>query len=331
MSWDIKKEMSRPKNYNIDEFTFESGDALDNLNVEYVTLGTPELDSENNLVNGVLYLHGWGGSCTSMKRLDPITGPEKPLDPENVFIISPTSLGSVGSSAPSNTSLGANFPKYTITDMVKFHYRLLTEKFNIKHLKGVIGTSMGGFQALNWGVNHKDFMDFLIPLVTGYQVKGLNFANFYFMNSLIEKDPEYNGGNYVKNPERVTRIVSEFMYMFGLSKDYYRYELENKDILKYMDQMGTEGSSMDANDIVWRNNAAMGFDLENELSKISAKTLILAINQDQYFPPSQDAIPMSKMIKNSKIALFDSICGHIGTKDLYKVENDIISFLKEFF
>jgi homoserine O-acetyltransferase len=331
LSWDIKKEISSPKNYNIDEFTFESGDSLDNLNVEYVTLGTPELDSDNNLINGVLYLHGWGGSCTSMKRLDPITGPEKPLDPEEVFIISPTALGSPGSSAPSTTSLGPNFPKYTITDMVNFHYEFLKEKFSIEHLKGVIGTSMGGFLALNWAVNYADYMDFLIPLVSSYQVKGLNFANFYFMNSLIEKDLEYNGGNYEKNPERVTRLVSEFMYMFGLSKDYYRYELENKDILKYMNQMGIEGSSMDANDIIWRNNAAMGFDLENELSKISVKTLILAINQDQYFPPSQDAIPMSKMIKNSKIALFDSICGHIGTKDLYKVENDIITFLKEFF
>ena len=69
-----------------------------------------------------------------------------------------------------------------------------------------------------------------------------------------------------------------------------------------MAEMGLEGSLMDANDIVWRNKAAMDFDLEDKLSNIIAKTLILAINQDQYFPPSQDAIPISEMIKNSKIA-----------------------------
>jgi homoserine O-acetyltransferase len=42
-----------------------------------------------------------------------------------------------------------------------------------------------------------------------------------------------------------------------------------------------------------------------------------------------DAIPLSKKIKNSKIALFDSIWGHIGTDDMIKVENDIIGFFND--
>lgn len=331
MSWDIKKEISSPKNFKLDKFTFQSGKSLNDLNVEYVTLGTPEWDSNDNLSNVILYLHGWGGSCTSSKRLDPLVGPGKVMSNDEVFIIAPTALGGPGSASPSSTGLSADFPEYTITDMANFHYDFLREKFGVKHLKGVIGTSMGGFLALDLAVNYPDFMDFLIPLVTSYQVKGLNYANFKFMNSLIEKDPEYNGGRYAKNPERLTGLVSEFMYMFGLSKDYYRYKLGNEDIEKYMVEMGLEGSLMDANDIVWRNRAAMCFDLEDKLSNIIAKTLILAINQDQYFPPSQDAIPLSKRIKNSKILLFDSICGHIGTKDLISVENDISNFLKEFF
>ncbi len=331
MSWDIKQEMSSPKNYELDKFTFQSGQSLNDLNVEYVTLGTPKWDSNDNISNGILYLHGWGGSCTSLKRLEPMVGPGKALSTNEVFIIAPTALGGPGSASPSSTSLGSDFPEYTVSDMVNFHYNFLRAKFGVEHLKGVIGTSMGGFLALDLAVNYPDFMDFLIPLVTSFQVKGLNYANFKFMNSLIEKDPEYGGGKYEKNPERVTGLVSEFMYMFGLSKDYYRYKLENRDIDKYMVEMGLEGSLMDANDIVWRNRAAMGFNVEDKLSNITAKTLILAINQDQYFPPSQDAIPLSKLIKNSKIALVDSICGHIGTKDLFKVENDISKFLKEFF
>ena len=331
MSWDIKKEMSSPKNYELDKFTFQSGRSLNDLNVEYVTLGTPKWDSNDNLTNGILYLHGWGGSCTSLKRLDPMVSPGKAINLDDVLIISPTALGGPGSASPSSTELGIDFPDYTVSDMANFHYHFLREKFGVEHLKGVIGTSMGGFLALDLAVNYPDFMDFLIPLVTSYQVKGLNYANFKFMNSLIEKDPEYNDGNYEKNPERVTRLVSEFMYMFGLSKDYYRYKLENEDIDKYMAEMGLEGSLMDANDILWRNKAAMDFDLEDKLSNIIAKTLILAINQDQYFPPSQDAIPLSEMIKNSKILLFDSICGHIGTKDLFKVEKDIFDFFIEFF
>jgi len=328
LSWEIKKEMSSPNYYKIDNFKFECGKYLNDLNVEYVTLGTPEYDSDNNITNAVIYLHGWGGSCTSVKRLNPMIGNGKPLDLNNIFIISPTALGSPGSSSPS-TSIGHDFPEYTINDMVNFHHHFLKERFGIKHLKGVIGTSMGGFQALNWAVNYPDFLDFLIPLATSYQVSGLNYANFKFMNSLIEGDPEYNNGHYKKNPERVTRMVSEFMYMFGLSKEYYRYELKNEDIDNYMQEMGLEGSRMDANDILWRNKAAMKFDLEDRLSEIKADTLILAINQDQYFPPNMDAIPLSKKIKNSKIVLFDSIWGHIGTDDMIKAENDIIDFFND--
>jgi homoserine O-acetyltransferase len=298
--------------------------------VEYTTLGTPKIDSDGFLVNAVLYLHGSSGDYSSVKRLDSITGSGSPIDTDEFYIISASSLGSPGSASPSTTTLGSEFPEYTINDMINFHHVFLTENFPIKHLKGVIGNSMGGFQALNWGVDFPDFMDFLIILVSSYQVSGLNYANYHYTNSLIEKDPDYEGGNYKKNPERSTAAVAEFMYHFGLSKEYYRYEINNEDIALAMEEMGLEGTKIDANDTVWRNKAVMQFDLEEKIPNIKANTLIVGINQDQYFPPHMDAIPLSKMIKNSEIIIYDSILGHIGTSELDKVEKEIYAFLEDF-
>ena len=40
---------------------------------------------------------------------------------------------------------------------------------------------------------------------------------------------------------------------------------------------------------------------------------------------------MNKMIKDSKLVIYDSINGHIGSRELVKVEDKISQFLKEFY
>ena len=78
------------------------------------------------------------------------------------------------------------------------------------------------------------------------------------------------------------------------------------------------------------NNSSLDYDLTDQLENITAKVLIIAINQDQYFPPNLDAIPMSKMIKNNKLLIFNSCMGHVGSNELFKVKEDLEEFIKEF-
>ncbi|MBU4534620.1 MAG: alpha/beta fold hydrolase [Euryarchaeota archaeon] len=317
------------KYYKLKNFRFESGEKLPSLNVEYCTLGTPIKDEEGHITNAIVYLHGWSGDYSSIKRLKDIIGPDKVLDTNKYYLISPSALGSPKSASPSSSTCGYEFPQYTINDMVNFLHSFLKENFPIKHIKGVIGNSMGGFQALTWGVLYPNFMDFIIPLVSSYQSKGWNFAIFHYMNSLIEQDPDYNQGNYVKNP-RITSAASQFMYLFGLSRDYYETQVSNQDIIDSMTEMGQEGFLTDANDIYWRNKAAMAYNLKEELYKIRAKTMIIAINQDQYFPPEYDAIPLSRAIKDSQLAIYDSQLGHVGSHEIIKIEKEIEDFLSQF-
>nr|WP_281177980.1 alpha/beta fold hydrolase [Methanobrevibacter cuticularis] len=282
------------------------------------------------MVNGVLYFHGSGGSCSSLRRIIDIIGVKKPLDIEKFFIIAITTLGSPNSPSPSTTGLGADFPLYSIEDMIRFQMEFLKSKFNIIHLKGLIGNSMGGFQAIEWAAKFPNTIDFLISLVSSYKVAGHNYALSKLMNHIIENDPNYNNGKYLQPLTSATKLANESTYVFGLSREFYRDKLTNDEIDLAMEELAEEGMEDDANDILYMNNAGLNYDIEDKLGNIIAKTLIVAINQDQYFPPELDAIPMSNMIKNSKLLLYDSLMGHIGTREINKVEKEIGEFLKAF-
>ncbi|MGZ7050328.1 MAG: alpha/beta fold hydrolase, partial [Methanobacterium sp.] len=157
--------------FTLKNFKFESKYILPKLKIEYASFGKKEMDENDRISNAIIYLHGWSGDFSSIKRIEDIIGPGRPIDTEKYFIICPTALGSPGSSSPSTSGLGHFFPEYTIKDMVNVTYSFLKECFNIEHLKGVIGNSMGGFQALEWAVSYPDFMDFVIPIATSHEVK----------------------------------------------------------------------------------------------------------------------------------------------------------------
>ncbi|MBP2046678.1 alpha/beta fold hydrolase [Methanobacterium aggregans] len=323
--------MLKPSFEYLKDFEFKSGDVLEELKMEYASFGTARKDAHGNITNGVLFIHGSSGDYGSVKRFKPIMGPGKAIDTDKYFIICTTSLGSGGSSKPSNSGLGADFPRYTVKDMVNAQYRLLNEKLNIKHLKGVVGTSMGGFQSLEWAVRHPDFMDFIVPIVTGPSVKGRNLLMSELCNSIIQKDPDYQRGRYIHNPEDALEKVNKLEFLFVFSDSYYHHEFsDNAELLHAFNEQGIEGRKMDANDVVWRNDAAISYNLEPELSKIKAKTLIIGIEEDNFFPPELDAIPLSKAIDNSELVLYKSKLGHLGINEVEKMETPIENFLSQF-
>jgi homoserine O-acetyltransferase len=211
--------------------------------------------------------------------------------------------------------------------MVDAAYHLLTQKLNIKHLKGIIGTSMGGFLALQWAVKYPDFMDFIIPITTSSTSKGQNYAISTIMNNYIKNDPDYKEGKYEHKPQTGPQNAMMMLYLFGFSPAYYKSS-SNEEVLESIHEMEIEGANSDANDIVWQNEATMIYDVSCELHKIKARTLVIGINQDQYFPPDTDVIPLSKSIKGSKLVLYDSILGHVGSSEIKKAEDTISDFLK---
>jgi homoserine acetyltransferase len=116
----------------------------------------------------VLVLHGSNGSGENMLGANfagELFSAGQPLDAAKYFLIVPDALGAGKSSKPSN-GLRMAFPKFTYEDQVQALYRLLTEHLGVKHLKLIIGQSMGGMHAWMWGEMYPDFMYVLVPMAS---------------------------------------------------------------------------------------------------------------------------------------------------------------------
>ena len=75
------------------------------------------------------------------------------------------------------------------------------EGLGLKHLRLIIGNSMGGMHAWMWGVKHPEMMDALVPMAS--QPTEMAARNWMMRRLLIEtirNDPDYTNGDYTKQP-----------------------------------------------------------------------------------------------------------------------------------
>ncbi len=314
--------------YTLDEFEFSNGQILHNVKVEYLTGGTPEYDENGNIVNAIIYCHGSGGNYSSIKKLSDLIYPGGPFDKNKYFFVSLSGLGSPASCSPSTTGLYHNFPCFGIEDMVNFQKKFLENRFNISHAKGIIGNSMGGFIALMWATMYPNSLDFVIALVTSYKTAGHNYILSKIVNEIIESDPDYGSEEYSSSIYRTLKLATQVTFSFGMSKEYYRnqscYELDVG-----LDEFGDDGLFYDLYDVKYQNDAIINYNIEDQLKNIKAKVLIVAVNQDQYFPPELDAIPMSEMIENSTLIIIDSLLGHLAVSNLNIIEKELKEFMNK--
>ena len=316
-----------PEYYTLDNFTFINGTTLENLTVEYLTFGTPAYDDEGNISNAIIYFHGTSGNYASIKRISEAVGPGLAFDTDRFFFVSLSTLGTPGSSSPSTSELFNSYPNYTVLDMVNFNRKFLRRALKIEKPLGLIGNSMGGFEALTWASKYPDDISFLISLVSSYRVGGQNYILGKLMNDIIESDPDFS--NPDKELKRSLKLSSKAMYSFGLSRQYYM-DLSKEEINDFMDEFALEDSEENVHDAYYRNRASITYDLSDEVSKIRVPTLIVAIYEDQYFPPELDAIPMSGLIEDSKLVIFNSYIGHIGSGQLNKIKDEQEEFMFQF-
>src|SRR6201997_2158024 len=191
------------------DFKFHTGETMPELKLHYTTVGEPTGQP-------VLVLHGSGGSAASM--LTPafageLFGPGQPLDASKYYIIIPDDVGHGQSSKPSD-GMKTAFPRYDYDDMVDAQHRLLAEGLGIKHLRLVIGNSMGGMHTWVWGVRYPAFMDALVPMASQpTAMAARNWMLRRIMLDTIRSDPDYNGGNYTAQP----RMMKYAIVAYGIA------------------------------------------------------------------------------------------------------------------
>ena len=186
------------------QFRFHTGEVMD-VRLHYATVGLPTGEP-------VIVLHGTAGSAASM--LTPsfageLFGPGQPLDAARYFIILPDAIGHGRSSKPSD-GLRAKFPRYDYDDMVRAQYDLVTKGLRIRHVRLVIGFSMGGMHTWMWGERYPDNVDALVPMASQpTQMASRNWMMRRLIVDSIRNDPDWKSGNYDVQP-RSARFASVF-------------------------------------------------------------------------------------------------------------------------
>ena len=289
----------------LDEFKFENGQILHDVEVEYTTRGTPIYDEDGNITNAIIYCHRFNENCLSIEDLHQLIGPDSPLYDYNFFYISITSLGYPESCSPSTTKLKYDFPKYTYKDCVNFKRKFLVETFNITNVLGILGVGNGGYEAYTWACEYPDEMEFLIIGSSSFKTEGYRYIVSKAIDNIILSSDAYYDKHYSDQLSRTMFAIYSILYsQYFPKRAFQKFDRHEIDI--YMDSFIDEGLSVDIYDFKYRNNALLNYDGEDKLSNIKAKTLVSGASQDMYYIPEFDIWPLKDKIENLEINIFDA-------------------------
>jgi homoserine O-acetyltransferase len=309
--------------YVIKDFKFTSGEILPELRIHYRTYGTPIRNPQGVVTNGVLIMHGTGGTgaqFTGRTFGGELFGPGQPLDTSRYFIILPDDIGHGQSSKPSD-GLRARFPRYGYIDMVEAEYRLVTEGLGVNHLRLVMGTSMGGMHTWLWGQRYPALMDALMPLASlPTQISGRNRVFRRIVIDAIRQDPEWKNGDYTTQPQSL-RTAARMLWLFSsnpLLRQSSAPTLADADrvIDAYVANYIKTG---DANDILYAFEASRDYDPGPGLEKITSPLVAINSADDLINPPELQILEREiKRVPNGRaivLPLSDRTAGH-GTHTL---------------
>jgi homoserine O-acetyltransferase len=305
------------------DFHFQDGEMLPELRLHYRTLGSLRRDAGGHVRNAILILHGTGGAGSgfvSNQFAGVLFGPGQLLDATKYYIILPDGIGHGKSSKPSD-GLHARFPHYGYIDMVAAHYELLTEGLHVDHLRLVMGTSMGGMQSWLWGERYPDFMDALMPLASlPVQIAGRNRMTRRMVIDSIKNDPEWNNGEYKKQPRGLTSAVYTLMMMSSSPLLWQKQAPTRDEADRMFDRLvDSYLSRFDANDMLYQFDSSRDYDPQPNLEKITAPLVAINSADDQVNPPELGILDREiKRVKRGRyilIPISDQTRGH-GTHSL---------------
>ena len=349
-------------------FTFENGQKLPGFRLRYETYG--RLNAQKT--NTILICHPLSGDhhCAGIHQLhDPkpgwwnhVIGPGKPIDTTRFYVVSSNCLGGCqGSTGPSsiNSCTGKpynlDFPLLTIGDMVRAQHRLMAEHLGLPQLYAVVGGSMGGMQALQWGITYPSYVRRLIALATTGRSSAQAIAFNEVGRCAIMQDVDWQNGNYPKGhgPHvglAVARMMAHITYLSDKGMEH-KFGRERADSLSpstpfdvefevesYLRHQGRRFvNRFDANTYLYFTKALDRFDLygengrlEDTLQTITAKTLVIGFTSDRLYPTEQNQELVHALLRCSKDASYAQINTDLGHDSFLVHSPELYALLRAF-
>src|SRR5262245_45215140 len=329
----------------IKDFRTEGGPVLPEARIVYTTLGSLNAGGDNAVLLPSHYMANFNGYNWLIRGADS----NRALDPARDFLILTELFGNGRSSSPSNTPEpfhGPRFPIMTIRDNVEAVHRLVTEELHVKHLRAVVGFSMGAEQAFQWAVSYPTFMDAIVATSGTAKCYGHGYVRLEGQIAALTTDPAWRGGDYTAPPTKGLEAFGLVWAGWLYSQEWWRQELwrTNSSVTTFDQawQAFRTRFSADANDYIlqartWQRHdvgTTLGFEgkIEKALRSIKARLLYMPSETDLYFPMS-DARYEQAFIPRVTFTPIPSLWGHTAgaasnPADLKFLNEHVAAFLK---
>ena len=308
-------------------FKLENGEELAELTIAYNTYGTFRGD------NAIWVCHALTANSDVADWWPGTVEQGRFLDPTRYFIVCANVIGShYGSTGPLSVNPGSGEPYYnafpfiTVRDMANAHF-LLVEHLGITRLRAIIGSSIGGFQAMEMAISQPDLAQKLILIATTARSQPWAIALNESQRMAIETDKTYGTADpdAGKKGMRVSRSIGLLSYRGSWA--YNATQQENDTMYKVAGFRATTYQQYQGEKLCRRFNAysyyrlTQAFDahnvgryrggVERALGQIRSTTLVVGISSDIIFPVTEQ-IFLYRHIPNAEIHLLSSHFGHDG-------------------
>ena len=308
-------------------FTLESGVTLPALRIAYHTYGTPNAARDN-----VVWVCHALTADSDVAAWWPHTVEEgRFLDPARHYVVCANILGShYGTTGPLHTDPATgkpyygDFPAFTIRDMVQAH-RVLADALGIGRIKVLVGSSVGGFQAVEWAVEEPERIERLALIATAAKASPWTIAIDETQRMAIEADPTF--GEPRDDAGRAglaaARAIGLLTYRGGAGYNLTQQDPEESPAAhRAATYQRHQGEKLCRRFDAYSYHAILdAFDthdvgrgrggVEAALGRIAARTLVVGITTDLVFPPGEMR-ELHAMIPRSEYREIDSPLGHDG-------------------
>ena len=174
-------------------FRLETGHTLPELTIAYHTYGKPNAACDNV----VWVCHALTANSDVADWWPHTVETGCFLDPARHFVVCANILGShYGTTGPlhvnpeTGTPYYKDFPPFTIRDIVRAH-QLLAGALGIGRIDTLVGSSVGGFQAIEWAVMEPERIEKLILIATAAKASPWTIAIDQTQRMAIEADTTF--------------------------------------------------------------------------------------------------------------------------------------------
>lgn len=306
-----------------------SGERIEGCRIGYRTFGKVDATKSN-----VVLFPTWF-SGTTRALVDVV--PDKLVDTKRFHLVLVDAIGDGVSTSPSNSRTQARlaFPRFTIDDMVESQRRLLTEVLGVTHLRAVMGISMGGMQAIAWGVTHPELVDRIVPIVGTPQLTSNDLLLWTAELHALQEAAVYRSGDYEGRPP--IRAVLD-LHELALTTPAYRAAQTSRDAFPAWIAAREADTAFDWNDWHRQLEAMMAHDvtkpyggsMDAAAKRVKAKALFVVAEQDHMVSPIPARAFARAMGANARVVVLDGPCGHLApTCEATKLAQAVLPFLAQ--